>query len=64
MEGLTSEPRIRLVETDVSFGPRTQLICDAHDLPFENNSFDGVIAQAVLQYVVEHPDAFMRLSAC
>jgi len=24
-----------------------------HDLPFENNSFDGVIAQAVLQYVVE-----------
>jgi peptidoglycan/xylan/chitin deacetylase (PgdA/CDA1 family)/SAM-dependent methyltransferase len=53
MEALTSEPRIQLVETDVSFGPRTQLICDAHDLPFENSSFDGVIAQAVLQYVVE-----------
>lgn len=53
MESLASEPRIRLVETDVSFGPRTQLICDAHDLPFEDHCFDGVIAQAVLQYVAE-----------
>jgi SAM-dependent methyltransferase len=53
MESLASEPRIQLVETDVSFGPRTQLICDAHNLPFEDNSFDGVVAQAVLQYVVE-----------
>jgi peptidoglycan/xylan/chitin deacetylase (PgdA/CDA1 family)/SAM-dependent methyltransferase/uncharacterized protein YbaR (Trm112 family) len=53
MEALASEPRIQLVETDVSFGPRTQLICDGHDLPFENNSFDGVVAQAVLQYLVD-----------
>jgi SAM-dependent methyltransferase len=53
MESLTSEPGIHLVETDVSFGPRTQLICDAHDLPFPDNSFDGVVIQAVLQYVVE-----------
>lgn len=53
MEKLTSGPKIQLVETDVSFGPRTQLICDAHDLPFGDNSFDGVVAQAVLQYVTE-----------
>lgn len=53
MEGLASEPRIQLVDTDVSFGPRTQLICDGHDLPFESNSFDGVVVQAVLQYVLE-----------
>jgi SAM-dependent methyltransferase len=53
MEALASEPRIQLVETDVSFGLRTQVICDAHDLPFEDNSFDAVVAQAVLQYVVE-----------
>jgi SAM-dependent methyltransferase/uncharacterized protein YbaR (Trm112 family) len=53
MESLASEPRIQLVETDVSFGPRTHLICDAHDLPFASHSFDGVVAQAVLQYVVE-----------
>ncbi|PYX67349.1 MAG: methyltransferase type 11, partial [Acidobacteria bacterium] len=53
LEALAQQPKIQLTETDVSFGPRTQLICDAHDLPFENNSFDGVVVQAVLQYLVE-----------
>jgi SAM-dependent methyltransferase len=42
-----------LVETDVSFGGRTRLICDAHDLPFVSDSFDGVIAQAVLEHVID-----------
>ena len=32
---------------------RTNLICDAHCLPFEDNSFDGVIIQAVLEHVVD-----------
>jgi len=53
MESLASDPRIQLVETDVSFGRRTQMICDAHDLPFENHSFDGVVVQGVLQYLLE-----------
>jgi len=53
MDSLASESKIQLVETDVSFGPRTQLICDAHDLPFEDNSFDGVVVQGVLQYLLE-----------
>lgn len=53
MEFLTSSPSLELVETDVSFGPRTMLICDAHDIPFEDESFDGVIAQAVLEHVVD-----------
>jgi len=52
MEALAAHPQIRLVETDVSFGPRTQVICDAHDLPFADSSFDGVVTQGVLQYVV------------
>jgi peptidoglycan/xylan/chitin deacetylase (PgdA/CDA1 family)/SAM-dependent methyltransferase len=59
MESLTTDPRIQLVETDVSFGPRTQLICDAHELPFENHSFDGVVVQAVLQYLVD-PSTCLR----
>ena len=46
-------PDIEFVETDVTFGPRTQLICDSHDLPFEASSFEGVIIQAVLQCVVD-----------
>ena len=50
---LQSKPEITMVETDVSFGARTSLICDAHDTPFKNGTFDGVIAQAVLEHVVD-----------
>lgn len=50
---LLSTTSIELVETDIAFGPRTSLVCDAHSLPFENDSFDGVIAQAVLEHVVD-----------
>lgn len=44
---------ITFVATDVAFGPNTQVICDAHHLPFANASFDGVIIQAVLEYLVD-----------
>ncbi len=44
---------IELIETDIAFGPRTSLICDAHDIPFEDGGFDGIITQAVLEHVVD-----------
>ena len=53
MEAIANAPAIELVESDVSFGPRTMLICDAHDLPFTDGVFDGVIVQAVLEHVVD-----------
>jgi SAM-dependent methyltransferase len=53
MEGILSRSEIEFVETDVVFGPRTQVICDAHDLPFADRSFDGVVVQAVLEHVVD-----------
>ncbi|MEY2831199.1 MAG: hypothetical protein RLZZ574_457, partial [Cyanobacteriota bacterium] len=42
-----------IIGSDVSFGEYTQVICDAHDLPFQDNTFDCVIVQAVLEHVLE-----------
>lgn len=53
MDDVLADPRLEFVSTDVSFGPLTSLICDAHDIPFEDDSFDGVIAQAVLEHVLD-----------
>jgi uncharacterized protein YbaR (Trm112 family) len=52
MEDLMKLP-FTFVETDVAFGPQTKIICDAHSLPFSDNTFDGVIIQAVLEYLVD-----------
>ena len=41
-----------IVGSDVSFESYTDLISDAHDIPFEDESFDCVIAQAVLEHVL------------
>ncbi len=53
MDGLLTAPGIDLVESDVSFGPRTNLICDGHDIPLADCSVDGVVVQAVLEHVVD-----------
>jgi len=53
MEAFVRESRIELVETDVALAPRTAMVADAHDLPFADASFDGVIAQAVLEHVLD-----------
>lgn len=42
-----------IVETDVSYGPNTTVICDAHEIPFKDESFDLIIAQAVLEHVLD-----------
>ena len=53
MHLLLGSNEIDFIETDVSFGPRTQVICDARDLPFSDQRFDAVIAQAVLEHVTD-----------
>jgi len=53
IESISNNTSLELIESDVSFGPRTTIICDAHDIPFEDNSFDGVVIQAVLEHVVD-----------
>ena len=53
LKQILSLPFIQFIESDVSFGPRTVLICDIHDIPFEDETFDGVITQATLEHVVD-----------
>lgn len=53
LETLLAQPSIELVESDVAFGPRTTMIGDGHDIPFADESFDGVIIQGVISVLVD-----------
>ena len=53
MDAIYSNDSFEIIGSDVSFGDYTNLICDAHDIPFANEVFDCVIVQAVLEHVVD-----------
>jgi SAM-dependent methyltransferase len=53
MAEIASRNDIEFVDTDVYYGPRSNIICDGHDLPFEDATFDGVLIQAVLEHVLD-----------
>jgi SAM-dependent methyltransferase len=53
MVPLLSDARIECVESDVWLSERTNLLCDAHQIPFAENTFDGVVIQAVLEHVAD-----------
>lgn len=53
MEPIMDNSAIELVESDVALGEHVMVLFDAHDIPFDNKSFDGVIIQAVLEHVVD-----------
>jgi SAM-dependent methyltransferase len=55
MQALLEDREIELVEADVAVGPRTDVICDAHSLPFAEGTFDAVVCQAVLEHVADPP---------
>jgi SAM-dependent methyltransferase len=52
-DGLYNDPDVEVVGTDVFSTGNTRLVADAHKLPFETATFDGVWIQAVLEHVLE-----------
>jgi SAM-dependent methyltransferase len=55
MVELLRDKRIEFVESDLSIDERTTLVCDAHVLPFADQTFDGVISQALMMYLHDYP---------
>jgi len=45
-------PEIQFVYCDVDVAATVEIFCDAHDLPFIDGCFDGVITTAVLEHVL------------
>jgi len=53
LDALLHDESIDLVASDVYQGDGIDLVCDAHDIPFQDVCFDGVLIQAVLEHVVD-----------
>ena len=52
-ESLWSDKSISIVGADIYLSESVDVICDAHYLPFDSDSFVGVWIQAVLEHVVQ-----------
>src|SRR5260221_3090193 len=53
MSDFVNSAHLDLIEADVSFGPRTRIVFDAHAIPYKNETFDCVIVQAVLEHLID-----------
>lgn len=53
MAALYDHPDVQVLALDVYASPLAQLIADAHQVPLADDSVDGVVAQAVLEHVLE-----------
>ena len=56
LEAAFSATEFSFVHTDIDKAASADVMCDAHDLPFNDAVFDGVITTAVMEHVLR-PDA-------
>ncbi len=52
-EALWGDPQIEIEGVDIYRAETVSVVCDAHYLPYPDETFDGVWIQAVLEHVVE-----------
>ena len=43
---------VNAVLTDAALSPHVDCVCDAHDIPFPDGSFDVVLAESILEHVI------------
>jgi SAM-dependent methyltransferase len=53
LETLYTDPTVDLIAFDIYVSPVVQFIADGHAIPLTDGSIDGVVVQAVLQYMLE-----------
>jgi SAM-dependent methyltransferase len=53
MGPLYDDPAIRVVGFDIYGSPHVQFVADAHRIPLPDETFEGVVLQAVLEHVLE-----------
>jgi SAM-dependent methyltransferase/uncharacterized protein YbaR (Trm112 family) len=44
---------VQVIEAGLTFGPRADVVCDGHDLPFADRSFDAVVIPSAIDCVVD-----------
>lgn len=52
IEDAFSSTKFEFCHTDIDSSALADFMCDAHDLPFKSNVFDGVITTAVMEHVL------------
>jgi len=61
MEWIDCDPHLEIIDADVYISDRVEIACDAHQLPFADATFDGVIVQAVLEHVASPNDVVAEI---
>lgn len=54
-EVLLERPELEVIQAGIAFAADTNVVCDPHDLPFADSSFDAVVIRGALDGVLDPP---------